>query len=230
MKEYNPIKSWSKEFLNKRDLAYPSEYLIRIFKGKYPKLKLSGSKMDGMKICDVGCGDGRNLILLNDCGFKIFGKEISEEIVQNVKNKMNDLNIDCNIQVGINNKNPFTDKFFDFLVSWNSCYYMGNNLSFESHVKEFYRVLKPEGFLILSIPMKSCFIFSKSEEIQKGYQVIKHDPFNVRNGEVLRMFFDEKEIEKEFSKYFTNFIFGTIKDDCFGLNYHWHLIICQKKK
>jgi hypothetical protein len=40
---------------------------------------------------------------------------------------------------------------------------------------------------------------------------------------------NEKEIEKAFSSYFTNFIFGSIEDDCFGFNYHWHLAICQKK-
>ena len=43
------------------------------------------------------------------------------------------------------------------------------------------------------------------------------------------MFEDEEEIKKTFSPEFKDFIFGSIEDDCFGLNYHWHLIVCKRK-
>ena len=78
--------------------------------------------------------------------------------------------------------------------------------------------------------LKTCFIYHSSEKLKKGYRIIRNDPFNVRNGEILRMFENENEIQKEFSGYFKNFIFGSIHDDCFGYDYHWHLVVCQKKK
>ncbi len=229
MKIYDAKKEWSNQILNKKDYSYPSEYVIRIFKGNYPHLKFPNLAFKKKKICDLGCGDGRNLILLNECGFKIHGVEISEKIVNKVKLRMKHQKIKCDIKTGTNSNIPYEKSFFDFLLSWNSCYYMDDKLEFEKIVKEFARVLKKNGYLVLSIPKKTCFIYKKSNEVKKGYKMIMDDPFKVRNGQILRCFENENEIINSFSKYFKNFIFGSIEDDCFGLSYHWHLVICQKK-
>lgn len=229
MEKYNAKNEWSKEILNKKDFSYPSEYVIRIFKGDYPNLKISKHNMKNKKICDLGCGDGRNLILLNDCGFAIYGMDISEKIINKVKLRMKNLKIKCDLKTGTNSDVPYGKSFFDYLLSWNSSYYMGDELNFKKTVEEYARVLKKNGYLILSIPKKSCFIYQKSIEVTKGYRKITNDPFKVRNGQILRCFTDENEIKKSFSKHFKNFIFGSIEDNCFGLNYHWHLVICQKK-
>ena len=142
---------------------------------------------------------------------------------------MNTMKIKCDIKVGNNSNIPYGKSFFDFLLSWNSCYYMDGDLAFEKVVKEFARVLKKDGYLILSIPKKTCFIYKNSKKVKKGYRMIMDDPFKVRNGQIMRYFKNENEIKYSFSKYFKNFIFASIEDDCFGLNYHWHLLVCRKK-
>ena len=91
------------------------------------------------------------------------------------------------------------------------------------------RILKSEGTLVLSIPKKSCFIYKNAQINEKGYCVIKNDPFKGRNGAVLRIFEDENEIKQSFEKYFKNFKFASVHDDCFGFDYHWHIIVCEKK-
>lgn len=229
MNNYNAKKEWTKDILNEKEMAFPSEYVIRIFKGNYPRLNFDKSSYKGKKICDVGCGDGRNLVLLDQCGFDTYGVELTEEIVNKVTTDLNKLNIHSEIKVGTNQNIPFTESFFDFILSWNSCYYMGENRDFNTHVKEFARILKKNGYLILSIPKKTCFIYHDSEKLKDGYQIIRNDPFNIRNGEILRMFEDETEIKNTFSKYFKNFVFASIHDDCFGFDYHWHLVVCQKE-
>lgn len=229
MNNYNAKKEWTNDILNEKEMAFPSEYVIRIFKGSYPFLNFDKSSYKNKKICDIGCGDGRNLVLLNQCGFDTYGVELTKEITTKVMSDLNKLNINSEIQVGTNQNIPFDENFFDFLLSWNSCYYLGDNRDFNTHVKEFSRILKKDGYLILSIPKKTCFIYHGSEKLKDGYQIIRNDPFNIRNGEILRMFEDEKEIEHVFSKYFKNFVFASIHDDCFGFDYHWHLIVCQKK-
>ena len=107
---------------------------------------------------------------------------------------------------------------------------MGNSHEVNDYVKEYARVLKPEGYLILSIPKKTCFIYHDSEILKKGYIIVRNDPYNVRNGDILRIFEDRAEIESAFGRYFNNFVFASVHDDCFGYDYHWHLAICQRKK
>ena len=69
----NVEKRWNKALLNKNNNdGYPSEYLIRIFKGNYPKLKLSKNSFLKKKIGDISCGGGRILKFFfgsveNDC-------------------------------------------------------------------------------------------------------------------------------------------------------------------
>ena len=223
------VSLWTRE-LGKSEIAYPSEYVIRIFKGKYPKLDLTSDLNKGKKICDVGCGDGRNLALLKTCGYDISGVEINQQIVDRVKENLKPLGVDgSTIKVGSNDKIDFPDASFDYLLSWNACYYMGEVDDFQDHVKEFARVTKPSAKLVLSIPTSECFIYKGSDELKSGYRIIREDPFGVRNGGVLRMFSGEDEIVEAFSEYFEDFVFGSINDDCFGYDYKWHLIIASRK-
>ena len=232
--EYNSQKSWSKSY-NKQTLwSYPPEYVIRIFRGKYPNLNLGSDSFSGKKIGDIGCGDGRNLSFLQKCNLDVHGVEITKDIIQLIEKRLHSegSHSGINLSIGYNHSLPFSNNYLDYLLSWNACYYMGNWPSFDDYVQEFYRVLKPGGTLILSIPKKTCFIYEGSSDCpQRGaeYRVIKKDPFGIRNGEVLRCFQGEKDIKKTFAN-FSDFTFASIEDDCFGYAYHWHLVICKKGK
>lgn len=210
-------------------MTYPCEYVIRIFKGSYPRLNFDKASFKDKKICDIGCGDGRNEVLLSQCGFDVYGVEITEELVNSIKFNLRKVGVKADIRVGTNDRLPFEDEYFDYLLLWNACYYMGELRDFGKHVAEFARVLKPAGYLVLSIPKKTCFIYCGSDTLKPGYQIIRNDPFNVRNGQVLRMFESEEEIKEEFSGHFENFVFGLVEDDCFGYDYHWHMVVCQKR-
>jgi SAM-dependent methyltransferase len=227
MNEYNAKKKWVECFKSNK-ISYPAEYVIRIFKGKYPNLNLDKKEYINKKICDISFGDGRHLPFLKDLGFEVYGTEIDEEIVKIVKDSLEPYNIDVDLKVGTNDNLPFNDEFFDYVLSWNEIYYMGKVKDFNIYVKELSRIMKKDGLLVLSIPKKSCFIY-KNSKINNGYAEITQDPFNTRVGEILRVFSGEKEIEETFAPYFKDFIFGSINDNCFGLDYHWHLIICKKR-
>ncbi|HJP17158.1 MAG TPA: class I SAM-dependent methyltransferase [Nitrospinota bacterium] len=226
---YDAKKAWEKIYLSANEMSYPAEYLIRIFKGKYPLLDFDKSQYKDQKVLDLGCGKGKNLPFLKKCGFDVYGVEITEEIAKKVKSDLNQLGLEnIDVRAGMNDSIPFENNFFDYLVSWNSCYYMQESTNFGQHIKEFNRVLKKGRHLILSIPKKTCFIYHGSEELKKGYQIIRNDPFNARNGAIMRMFENKQEIEDVFSKYFSDFAFASVQDDCFGYDYHWHLVVCKK--
>jgi len=46
---------------------------------------------------------------------------------------------------------------------------------------------------------------------------------------ILKDIVPELEIKDEFEPYFDEFYLGDIQDACFGLNFHWHLMIARKK-
>lgn len=225
------IKNWTKDYMACEKPAYPCEYVIRMFKGVYPNLNLKklGGDYTNKSILDIGCGDGRNLYLFKELGFSdIAGTEVSQELINRVNKYMTALDFHPELRVGTNNNLNFENERFDYALSWNVCYYLDDNMDFSTHVKEYARVMKKNAILVFSIPTKDCFVYKDGIE-KDGFMEIKDDWFNIRNGSIQKIFQNENDIVNWFSPYFDDFIFGTINDNCFGLNYKWYIGCCRKK-
>ena len=137
-------------------LTYPSEDLIRIFKGSYPSHNFSSDNYANSTVCELSVGDGRNVRFLDTLGFsKVFGTEITEEMADVATKKLRQVGVNMEILVASNLHTPFDEAELDYLISWNSCYYVESVGDFAEHVIEFGRILKSGGKLVLSIPMES---------------------------------------------------------------------------
>lgn len=220
-------KNWRIRYEN-IDEAWPSENLVRIFKGSYPNLNLSKNNFSGKRVLDVGCGDVGNLRLCHSLGMELFGVEIEQGIVDIVVDKLRKRAIQASIAVGKNDLLPYQNDFFDYLISWNAIYYMGNSRDFSANILEFYRVLKPGAILIMSIPKHTHEIFKECKKLSEEYVEIKKDRLGIREGVVFRRFKSTSEIKKVFSGHFEEFSFASIEDDYFGVSGHWHLVVCSK--
>ena len=202
----NEKKEWTNAYA-KSDMPFPSEYVIRMFKGKYPNcdLKLAGG-YKGKRLLDISCGIGRDLVLFNQLGFEeLAATEITEDIVRQAEKEMNKLNIPATIRVGRNSDLPFEERYFDYVLSWNVCYYLDADPDFSKHVKEYARVMKKDGILVFSIPKPDCFIYKNGIKKENGLIEITNDPFGVRNGITLKCFSNEEEIVEEFGSCFKDF-------------------------
>lgn len=228
---YDAKIDWGNLYDEPKEISFPAEGVIRIFKGTFRGLGMP--KPTSGKILDLGCGDGRHFPLFQQIGLDAYGTEISDEICKGLKDRLDKRKISYKkIEKGIADNLPFEESTFDYLLTWNSCYYMtqGQELDFHKHVFEMARVIKQSGWIICSIPQKSSFIFSESKLTEiKGYRIISKDPWGKREGEIMRCFESKEELIKNFNKYFTKFYHAEIKMDWFGLNYHWYVFVAQKK-
>ena len=221
---------WTKFYTTNTEMMYPAEAVIRIFKGQYPNLKMPKPK-PGDSILDVGCGDGRHFPLFASLGMKMAGTELTQEIIDAVAGRLSfDSYVD--LRGGDCTDLPWDEASFDYLLSWNSCYYMHGGEGFSSHVNEMARVIKAGGWIVCSIPKANCFIFKGCEpcdRISPGYVTIRDDYFGIRDGEVMRQFHDRDEIENAFAGNFTNFCHADIDINMFGLAYNWHVFTAERR-
>jgi 2-polyprenyl-3-methyl-5-hydroxy-6-metoxy-1,4-benzoquinol methylase len=208
------------------ELVYPSETLIRLFKGDY----VTGKRIDvkGKSVLDVGFGEGNNSIFLASLGMQVAGVEIHQSICDQVTAKMKKMGLSADLQVGANQSLPFADNTFDFLVSWNVLHYEGTEENIKASISEYSRVLKPGGRLFLSTTGPTHkFLLNANTLGNHQYQIGRPDDF--RQGQV-HFFFDAPNyIEFYFSPCFKNLQIGRIEDMLFREKLDWWLVTGLKQ-
>lgn len=196
--------------------VYPVEFVVRTLLGTYPNLKLDRSAYREAKILDLGFGDGRNMPLLRDLGFKVYGVEISEEICKLTEQRMAMLGVAAELRSGSNAHIPFEDETFDFMLACHACYYVNPGERFTDNLREIARVLRPRGRFIFSVAKTDTYVLDDAVALGDGHYRITRDPRGLRNGSVFRAFASKQEIIDEFGSVFSDFSLGLCENDFYG--------------
>lgn len=227
------IDLWNRYYKSlKESYLFPNEYVVRTFLGNYPNLQMSRD-YQGAKICDIGCGDGRNITVLHKLGFELHATEVSDAVCEITREKLlsHPERISVDIRTGLNWALPFENNSFDYLLSWNACYYMQSETSdIQTHIAEFSRILKPDGYLVVSVPSPGCFSLIGAEEL--GGNLIRintNSKWDILNGSIYYRFDSFEHIEAEFGSHFKNFRRCRLSDDCYGLPLEYFIFVCQKR-
>ncbi len=101
-----------------------------------------GTKRHDLEILDVGCGTGMAAEKLKEFG-RIYGVDISPESIKQAKERLN------NAYVGPAENLPLLNDGFDVVVCTETIEHL---LSPLDAILEFNRVLKPNGYLVISTP------------------------------------------------------------------------------
>lgn len=165
--------------------VYPTEFVTRIFLGTYPKLSVDFNHR-GKKVLDLRFGDGRNIPLLPDLGFQVFGIEVSSEICQKAKSNLSSMNLDAELTIGTNKNISFADQYSDVILAFHSIYYLDGKIKIKENFAEVARVLKKGGYLIASLADESSYLFCKSISKEDNTRVIISDPYGITNRTRLR--------------------------------------------
>ena len=209
--------------------VYPVEFVVRTLLGTYPNLKIDRSTYRGARILDLGFGDGRNMPLLHDLGFKVYGVEISDEICRLTQNRLERLGVPLTLKTGSNSHIPFGDGAFDFILACHACYYVSLGESFADNLEEIARVLQPGGRFIFSLAKTDTYILKDAVPLGNGHYRITHDPRGLRNGAVFRAFASRREIVDELGVSFSDFALGLCENDFYGTYEKVWIGTCLKK-
>lgn len=218
-------------FYSRRDPrhVYPVEFVVRAFLGNYPRHKTDPLSYAGKSSLDLGFGDGRNMPLLHNLGMRVFGVEISQEICDLTAARMQALGVPVETRVGTNYAIPFADGFFDIVLACHACYYVAPGSRFNDNAVEIARVLKPGGNFVCSLPMITSYLFRGAEDLGDGHMLIVNDPYGVRNGNILKKFDSESEIEAVLSPLFAEFSIGSCRSDFWGIEEHVWIVACKRR-
>lgn len=178
-------------------LNFPDENLIRIFSEKYDLVPRPPAR-----VMDHGFGHGNSLIYFASLGYDCAGCEISEYLIDQVGDLLEDNGMQADLRALIDSSIPFDDNEFDVVVSWNAIHYNGTRSAVADVIKEFYRVLKPGGVLLLSTLHSENAIFDRMVEIGDGtYLIEKKSKYDNRKGLKFFAAKDEQELASMFSQF-----------------------------
>ena len=106
---------------------------------------------ENSRIIDGGCGSGDKVYALQKHGFDAYGVDFAKKTVQFINTGLPDLKV----SLGDIRKLNFPDHFFDGYWSLGVIEHFFDG--FEDIIHEIYRVLRPGGFLFLTVPEMSKY-------------------------------------------------------------------------
>lgn len=156
MKYLEEIKS----YWNKRAEGYSisnRESLESNDKEEYEKfLRKYIPKNKKCKTIDMGCGPGFLAILLADMGYESFAFDCTENMLAKAEENARDLGVKIHTIQGDAQNPDIEDNSFDLLVSRNVIWNLENP---EKAYKEWIRILKPGGRIIILDGNHYCYLF-----------------------------------------------------------------------
>tara|TARA_Y100001968_G_C19454442_1_gene771562 strand:- start:1274 stop:1951 length:678 start_codon:yes stop_codon:yes gene_type:complete len=143
--EFDPI--WDEIYSEGRQInKYPFDSIVSmVFKLK-GKIKKDEKQL---KLLELGCGCGNNLLFAANEGFDIYGIDASQYAIKIAKKFLNDNNVDSNLTVGSFSQLPYPDNFFDLVIERGSLGQASQSVA-KKAVLETHRVLKT-----------SCYFYSE---------------------------------------------------------------------
>lgn len=179
------------------DKAYREEG--NVFSEPHPAIKKLIKLFKERKIesiLDLGSGTGRNLVLLAENGFEVYGLDISPTGVEITKKLLMEKGLKAKVEAGnIYEPLPFVDGFFDAIISIQTLHH-NTTEKIKVLIQEMERVLSSKGTIFVTVP-------SKMNQAEK-FTLIEDKtylPLDGREKDLPHHFFSRRDIRNLFSNF-----------------------------
>lgn len=153
--EYHLHPEWWKRIFNAIYLKTDADVVEddNITKGEITMFHELLGMENGQSLLDLACGQGRHLIELTRRGkYELFGLDRSRYLIQRAKSIARKQGLTINFKEGDARKLPYPTDSFDFVtILGNSFGYFETAEDDVKILKEVFRVLKPEGKLLMDV-------------------------------------------------------------------------------
>lgn len=169
----------------------------------------------GRRALDMGFGSGFNCVSLARLGWDVCGCEITQNIVDRATLNLKDYGCKADLRVGENERIPFPDNHVDLLLSVNVIHYVDSRSGVEETIREYARVLRPGGVLLLFSTHPGNWLLKGAETIDSNLTRVKISD-DYRRDQTLFVFQNKEEISKAFSAHFNHVQVGENQLDYFN--------------
>ena len=117
------------------------------------------------KILEIGCGNSRNLLPFAKLNFQCHAIDFSPKMISEAKKFAVKNNIKINFKVSNMTKLPYKNDYFDYILHIASLHNLEKQEDRSKSLQESYRVLKPNGLLLLTVwnRLQLKFIFKEKD-------------------------------------------------------------------
>lgn len=136
-------KTWNR-FLKYHGMIAPSAKLVQHLFGHVPRHGV---------ILDLGCGEGRNSLYLSQVGYHIIGIDLSFKAARVMKNNFFEEELKGLVITGDARALPMAGESIDGILAHHLFDHLDQK-SFELAINEAFRVLKPDGVMLMTM---DCF-------------------------------------------------------------------------
>lgn len=214
VKEYNRVYSLGQNH------KYPNLNLVRVQKKYF--INSYGT------LLDFGCGSGENSIFLSECGYKVFSLDAADQALKVVKKKNQRLENKLKIILFSDSKKlPFKNNFFDYIVCLSVISLLGSKKNIKKLIKEFRRVLKPGGKLVIDINAPKGDFIKGANVKKKSYTY--YSLKSKKNKNLIKIY--NCKSKKDFLNFFKGFQVDDIGEIFFRyLDFNDHEFLALMKK
>ncbi len=151
-----------------KGILHPSEDLIRLIARGSIRAKESGEAA-----LDFGVGDGRHVKYLMSLGFSVTGTDVAPASLAVTDKLFKNSSQYRGFLLENSPDLPFADGTFGLIVAWEVVHWLGSPELFLKCMREFIRVVRPHGSILMTMPTERHYLKQYSLEIGKSTYLCK---------------------------------------------------------